>query len=690
MLSIFKKIFGKAEPNAAAPVRAVAAAKAATPAAAAKAAKAAVPAAPHTPMPTIEVAHLSLAAIIARFPDELRSLVVHEPDASITVALPMPTIVKQLPTGIVKMSLASLHRQAHGCIAPLPPGDKRTVDIPLSEIFRHVKPGALRRRGDQRQLNLPEDGFTLFNDASNPYAIAPEPEPEAYYEEQPEQVLDLDGGEMPAEEPAEPQFHGHTNGVAPEPAAEEQVQQPTVPRALTPPAEFKIAAPAPAAQAPRSAIQPPRSGVAQPARSGASQAPRSGAQAPRSGIQRGGAAAAPIAKPSGPTLAVNVASLAGAWPDAIKAEIAALDPATTVDLPIDEVSTSLGRGRVSFAWKQIHAWLTPEAPASAVSGDTVLQLPLKVIAPIFLSKNKPAAERKTFAMDESIPALFADARPPAPPPPPPPEPEPVVEEPPVAPAMEAIPAPVIEAAPVPAPVEEPAPVAPTPAPAPAVEKAPEPVVEAAPAVEPIPAPVLEKAPEPTPAPEPAPVPAPATEQPIFRVVEAPSEPPAPVVATPVVEPTPAHPAPAVEAPTLAPAARGPHKLAETVGEIFGNANKKNWNPSELVAGTVKLPGVAGAIVALQEGLPVAASLPEGVKSDVVAAFLPQIFARLNLYAGEMKLGDVDDLLFTTHGAHCQIYRLGYIYFAVLGKAGEALPWHELHLITEELARHTHK
>ena len=79
-----------------------------------------------------------------------------------------------------------------------------------------------------------------------------------------------------------------------------------------------------------------------------------------------------------------------------------------------------------------------------------------------------------------------------------------------------------------------------------------------------------------------------------------------------------------------------------------------------------------------------------MKSEVVAAFLPQIFARLNQYAGEMRLGDVDDLLFTTHGAHCQIYRLGYIYFAVLGKAGESLPWHELRLITEELARQTHK
>jgi predicted regulator of Ras-like GTPase activity (Roadblock/LC7/MglB family) len=161
--------------------------------------------------------------------------------------------------------------------------------------------------------------------------------------------------------------------------------------------------------------------------------------------------------------------------------------------------------------------------------------------------------------------------------------------------------------------------------------------------------------------------------------------PAPVVEAPAAA-VPAPEAPAAPAPAATPAKAAP----QTVGEIFGNPKKQSWTPAELVAGLVKLPGVAGAIVALQEGLPVAASLPEGVKSDVVAAFLPQIFARLNLYAGEMKLGDVDDLLFTTHGAHCQIYRLGYIYFAVLGKAGEALPWHELHLITEELARHTHK
>jgi len=143
-------------------------------------------------------------------------------------------------------------------------------------------------------------------------------------------------------------------------------------------------------------------------------------------------------------------------------------------------------------------------------------------------------------------------------------------------------------------------------------------------------------------------------------------------------------------PDSTPIVAEPGKLPETVGEVFGNPNKLDWTPAEIVQNTVRLVGVSGAIVALQEGLQVASFLPEGVKSDVVAAFLPQIFARLNQYAGEMKLGDVDDLLFTTHGAHCQIYRLGFVYFAVLGKPGESLPWHELRLVSEELARQTNK
>jgi len=60
------------------------------------------------PMPRVETAQLQLAAIMAKFPDELRKLVLRQPAPEAMVALPLPTIQKFLPTGSVKMSLARI------------------------------------------------------------------------------------------------------------------------------------------------------------------------------------------------------------------------------------------------------------------------------------------------------------------------------------------------------------------------------------------------------------------------------------------------------------------------------------------------------------------------------------------------------------------------------------------------------
>lgn len=572
MLSLLKKLFGKAAPKDAVPATST------------------VPLAPSTPMPTIEVAHLSLGAITCKFPEELKPLLAGDPPETATVTLPMPTILKQLPSGCVKMSLATLQRQSHGLIKPIPPGDKRMVDVPLKEIFRHVRLSSLKRR-EQRTITLPDTGFNLFGDSSNPYAISPDdhleqiqvvdltPDAEAVEESavsSAPRVLKMDDGlrQHFANTPA-----AHSGSSADSPSAIKFEISDSGPRAITSPAASVAARPV--------------------------------------------AAPVPIAKPTGPTLNLKIASLAANWPDEIKREVEAFDVSTIVTLPVSDVGAGLAKGRVVFSWGQIRAWTKPFVSGpTAAPENTALQLPLKTVAPAYLTASKqPKTERKTVDMDESIPALFNDGREPEAKPPPRKAEVPAVEEP-----FEAIPEPAVESAAE----EAPAPEAHVPVEA-----------EITPGAETEPEPVSAETPEPV----------------------------------------------AVAAPAAAPEV---HKVPETVGQVFGEPHKKDWTPAEIVAGTVKLPGVAGAVVALQEGLQVAASLPEGVKSDVVAAFLPQIFARLNQYSGEMKLGDVDDLLFTTHGAHCQIYRLGYVYLAVLGKPGESLPWHELRLISDELARQTHK
>ena len=466
-------------------------------------------------MPSVEVARLKLAAILERLPEELMPLVLKMPEADVTVALPVSTILKQLPSGAVKVSLATVHRQAPaGIFGPLPPGDRRLIDVPLSEVFRHISPQLLKRRADQRVADGLESEFSLFGNAEKPYELAP------------------------AETP------------------------PPAPRTIAPPPEFSV----PRAVRPEPAAPPAPS--AAPLQFSLARSPEI-APPDREETARPTAEEASMVVPLGP--------LSGGWPEAFRQELAVLNGSAQIALPKAQVTAGLARGRVSFTWGQIRGWLQPALPQPSTQDDaTELTLPLKVIAPVFLNAPKKARAPSPIAFETDIPALFNDRR------------------------AESKPA---------------EPSAPREVSAPAAAES----VETAPRSEP----------------------------------------------TPIADPSPA-----------------------TVGDLFGVPGKTDWTPAELVAGLANRPGISGAIVALQEGLLVAHSLPPDVKSETIAAFLPQIFARLNQYSGEMKLGEVDDLLFTTHGAHCQIYRLGFVYFAVLGKPGESLPSNELRLVADELSRQT--
>jgi len=73
----------------------------------------------------------------------------------------------------VRLSLATLHRQAPAGVWDAASGDKRMVDVPLPEVFRHLKPTAYRRRPDQRPTAAVDSQFNLFGNAENPHEIAP-------------------------------------------------------------------------------------------------------------------------------------------------------------------------------------------------------------------------------------------------------------------------------------------------------------------------------------------------------------------------------------------------------------------------------------------------------------------------------------------------------------------------------------
>ena len=62
-----------------------------------------------------------------------------------------------------------------------------------------------------------------------------------------------------------------------------------------------------------------------------------------------------------------------------------------------------------------------------------------------------------------------------------------------------------------------------------------------------------------------------------------------------------------------------------------------------------------------------------MNADTIAAFLPQIFGRVSQCTRELRLGDLNNLNFTVGNVPWKIYRVGAIYFAVFGRAGEPLP-----------------
>ncbi len=545
MFSFLKKLFRKPTPKAATPRVVTARARPTV-------------GDPNQSRPQVEVAHLSLAAILGKFPDDLKRNVVAMPEASVTVALPLATIHKQLPSGSVKMSLASLYRQApRGVFAPNARlEEKRMVEVPLPEIFRHVRPQGLRRR-DQKQVELPGDAPELFSDRENPYALAP-------------------GVPDAIDEPQASASMAVGRATTPQPQ-----------RMVKPPAGFG-ARNGDSNATPMVAVPP----------AGTSAAPRTGGKTP-SHSQKTAAAAS-----NEPPLLLPLSQLCEQWPEPIRGEALELGD-TMAALPAAQITAGLAKGKIVFTWGQIRTWLNPPPPSPTQAKEaTELILPLKVVAPAFLAA-RPVAARQTVQLDDSIPALFTGGT--------------------VAKAAVPLPIPALA---TPAPAAPPAAAAPTSLPAP---------------------------------------PGMAGAMPVDNA-------PAPAATSP--------------GPTTAPGATP--AVARSLGELLKQPEKENWSPQELINATISQPGVSGAAIGLDEGLLVAAHLPPEFKGDTVAAFLPQMFARLNNYSGEMKLGEINELLLTTSDAHFQAYRIKDLYYAVLGKANESLPWDSLRLVVDQLARQNSK
>jgi predicted regulator of Ras-like GTPase activity (Roadblock/LC7/MglB family) len=115
------------------------------------------------------------------------------------------------------------------------------------------------------------------------------------------------------------------------------------------------------------------------------------------------------------------------------------------------------------------------------------------------------------------------------------------------------------------------------------------------------------------------------------------------------------------------------QAARDLQRLFKKPTQDNWTPAELVEELAKMPGVGGALIAMQDGLLVANRIQPNLNGDMLAAFLPQLFGRLEQYAKELMWGEIRSLNFEVDNMAVHIFNVGYVYFTVLGRAGEDLP-----------------
>ena len=110
----------------------------------------------------------------------------------------------------------------------------------------------------------------------------------------------------------------------------------------------------------------------------------------------------------------------------------------------------------------------------------------------------------------------------------------------------------------------------------------------------------------------------------------------------------------------------------------------------MVARAAALPGVAGSVVAMQDGLRVASQVPAEFNPDTLAAFLPQIFERVNQSTRELRMGALNNINFTVGSVPWKIFRVNAVYFAAFGRAGEQLPSAQLAQLAAALDRKKQK
>jgi predicted regulator of Ras-like GTPase activity (Roadblock/LC7/MglB family) len=542
-----------------------------------------------------------LQKILESLPLELQPRVAQTDVGDVSISIPLEKVLAQLSRGVVKISFGELRQAAPEAFTLENDRDRVLVPLPLGDILARLNPALITRRRVQKQVEVPEDISSPFdaNSTSMIYSVGPS-KPTA---ETPPVVPPRQNTVVPSAAPAPSSPVVPITPIAPAmpaiPAVPLSARGAVTPGALPkPPAPAAHTAPPPLRvnMTPVSPAAPPASIPAAPIafnRPATPSAPTPPAHVPSA--HRPSATPMPVREsngnvglpqppvsaptqpakpgPAGESLLVSLAALAEAWSESLRKEIVDLNLVDAkVALPVSSVEQSLKQGRIAYSWKTVRSWIKPAlSPGVSANDGMVLELPLKVVAPLFLARQKENNKnQQKVAVDEEIPNLFFGY----------------------------------------------------------------------------------------PQPESAPGGAAETARPSdtnYYVWDESND------TVKVHE---------------SELKRGPSPGTKFVA--------KYATPNEVVSRAASLEGVAGALIALPDGLMVANRLPPELNADTLAAFLPQIFGKVSQCTKELRMGELNNLNFTVGNVPWKIFRVNAIFFAAFGRAGEPLPTGQLAALAGEL------
>jgi predicted regulator of Ras-like GTPase activity (Roadblock/LC7/MglB family) len=516
---------------------------------------------------------LPLATVVANLPLDLRAKLMTAPPAGLNIRLQAETVISQLAFGAVKISFGELRQLAPGIFTNSGGElDNKLISLPLGEILPRLNPTLLARRA-VKKVEVAAEISGPFADRGRGFSFTT-------------QAL-----KTPATPPAEPAAPAAfvspatPRQVAPPPAAQQFPSRSITPAAPTngnghshplsvPPLSPRSVTPSGNGHGTN---LPPGLRLASTNNNGFNGLP------PAAKIS---AAPAPAPAPATPTIFASLGDLCEQWPEELKHQILSSSLANA-SMPLDGsiILPGLKRGRVAMTWKQLRTLAQPSSTPSPMDA-LELELPLKVIAPLFLAAQKnPAKPQPKASVAAEIPDLFFG-----------------------------------------------------------FPQAAAPVTPVVPVVTPLPKPPEQKPPDTN-----------------FYVWGDKGE------------------VPQTDTVTL-------RKTEATQTDFMS----RQAHPKEVVARAAELTGVAGAVVAMQDGLRVASQVPAELNADTLAVFLPQIFERVNQSTRELRMGALNNVNFTVGNVPWKIFRVNSVYFAAFGRAGESLPSAQLAQLAAELDRKKQK